>query len=77
MTMTEPDTDAPAILEPKTQQELLRDLWHDMKDVKYQVRRTNGRVTKLERILIIGGAFAAGILVATGIISPASLVPWL
>lgn len=77
MTMTESNDDAPAILEPKTQGELLRDLWHDMKEVKVQVHRTNGRVSRLERVLIIGGAFAAGILVATGIISPASLIPWL
>lgn len=52
---------------PPSNREILRDLWHGMGEVRAQVTKTNGRVTKLERFmwLCIGG-----LTVITAIVVP-------
>jgi hypothetical protein len=66
---TDSDSEVPAILEPKSQAEILRDLWHDVKDIKHETKRTNGRVSRIERVLMVAAAAAAGALFTAGVIN--------
>lgn len=52
---------------PPSDREILRDLWHGMGRLEAEVRKTNGRVKKLERFmwLCIGG-----LAVVTAIVVP-------
>lgn len=51
--------------EPRTDHDILRELWQDVKVIKVQTEKTNGRVTKLERFqwLVIGGLMVVSAIV--------------
>lgn len=52
--------DTPFDPEPHTQNQYLRELWKDMKEVRAQTKTTNGRVTRLERIVLAFGGIFVG-----------------
>jgi hypothetical protein len=59
-----------ALEPPPRQADVLRDLWRDMKVVKSEVKRTNGRVSRVERVLLAAGALVIGFLLAYGLDLP-------
>ena len=69
MPVSTDELDVPAILEPKSQGEILRDLWHDVKDIKRETKRTNGRVSRLERVMLVVAAAVGGALVMAGVLN--------
>ena len=46
--------------EPRTQAEYLRAIWERVGRVEKQAMLTNGRVTRLERIVLVASGVAAG-----------------
>jgi hypothetical protein len=69
-----PDEIEPFQPAPSTQAEYVRAIWQDMKVVKAEVKITNGRVTRIERVLVLGGGVVVGIGIGYGVLNLSALL---